>query len=181
MLLLSFDTFTVVLRVLDESNDTTASDEVNNSETLTAFFTAQSQHDQWMNAFAKGINYAKSQATLKDEKVLLSFAEGMQESSQEIAIGNVSNSNSYQGILAPWQMSESHIRKAANSQMIATVPVDAVLIGYRFRCYSSQEAKATATSISASSQDLTLSVDDQPQSLDIEISVCSSWEAPTIS
>ncbi|KAL8017397.1 hypothetical protein Plhal710r2_c023g0096461 [Plasmopara halstedii] len=36
-------------------------------------------------------------------------------------------------------MSVSHIRIAANSQMKATVPVDAVLIGYRLRCYSSQE------------------------------------------
>ncbi|CEG44656.1 uncharacterized protein PHALS_01003 [Plasmopara halstedii] len=128
---LSFDTFTVVLRVLDKSNDSTASDKVKNSETLTAFFTAQSQHDQWMNAFAKGINYAKSRATLRDEK----------------------------GILTPWQMSGSHIRIAANSQMKATVLVDAVLIGYRLRCYSSQEATATAASISALSQDLTLSVD----------------------
>ncbi|KAL8017396.1 hypothetical protein Plhal710r2_c023g0096451 [Plasmopara halstedii] len=96
MLLLSFDTFTVVLRVLDESNDTTASDEVKNSETLTAFFTAQPQHDQWKNAFVEGINYAKSQATLRDEEVMLSFPEGMQESFQGIAIGNVSNSNSCQ-------------------------------------------------------------------------------------
>ncbi|KAL8013183.1 putative pleckstrin domain, PH-like domain superfamily [Plasmopara halstedii] len=212
---LSSDTFTVVLRVLDESNDTTASDKVKNSETLTAFLTAQSQHDQWMNAFAEGINYAKSLATYRDEKVLLSFAEGMQESSEDIAIGNVTNSNSCQGaenindsgfdeismtsngsnidakrsnfafttaamegILTPWQMSGSHIR---SSQMKATVPVYAVLIGCRLRCYSSQEAAATAASISASSQDLTLSVDDQPPSLDIEITACSSWEAPTTS
>ncbi|KAL8002072.1 hypothetical protein Plhal703r1_c17g0081541 [Plasmopara halstedii] len=93
---LSFDTFTLVLRVLDESNDTTASDKARNSETLTAFFTAQPQHDQWKNAFVEGINYAKSQATLRDEEVMLSFPEGMQESFQGIAIGNVSNSNSCQ-------------------------------------------------------------------------------------
>ncbi|KAL8009921.1 hypothetical protein Plhal710r2_c069g0177471 [Plasmopara halstedii] len=78
-------------------------------------------------------------------------------------------------------MSVSHIRIAANSQMKATVPVDAVLIGYRLRCYSSQEVKATAASLSASNQDLTLSVDDQPQSLDIEILACSSWDVPTTS
>ncbi|CEG40107.1 uncharacterized protein PHALS_10325 [Plasmopara halstedii] len=93
---LSFDTFTLVLRVLDESNDTTASGKARNSETLTAFFTAQPQHDQWKNAFVEGINYAKSQATLRDEEVMLSFPEGMQESFQGIAIGNVSNSNSCQ-------------------------------------------------------------------------------------
>ncbi|KAL4165886.1 hypothetical protein KRP22_014593 [Phytophthora ramorum] len=83
-----------------------------------------------------------------------------------------------EGVLTPWQTSTSPIRLPGSSKMKPMDRVYAVLVGCRLRCYQSREA-ATAAAATSSRRDL-LS-EEEPPSLDVEVTGCSSWDAPTVS
>ncbi|OWZ24057.1 hypothetical protein PHMEG_000946 [Phytophthora megakarya] len=79
-----------------------------------------------------------------------------------------------EGILTPWQTSASPIRLPGISKIKPTMSVYAVLVGCRLRCYQSREVAAAAINASASA-------DNEPPSLDVEVTGCSSWDAPSSS
>ncbi|ETI47407.1 hypothetical protein F443_08338 [Phytophthora nicotianae P1569] len=201
--------FAVVLHPLAEMNS--SYDE--NTSMLEFFPTLPSQRDQWMEAFANRIDFARGEALLADEKIILKLEREEEEKHEDVKIGNEHDSSgndgtddsgfedkpltldvseadvsepiekdtessgfvfrtaAMEGILTPWQTSTSPIRIPGSSKMKPTMPVYAVLVGCRLRCFSSREAATAATA----------SIDDEPSSLDIEITACSSWEAPTAS
>ncbi|KAG3158444.1 hypothetical protein PC128_g21514 [Phytophthora cactorum] len=203
--------FAVVLHPLADTNS--SYDE--NTAMLEFFPSLPSQRDQWMEAFGNRIDFARGEALLADEQIMLKLERDEEEKHEvEVEISNEHDSSgnddtddsgfedkpltldvseaevsepierdtkssgfvfrtaAMEGILTPWQTSTSPIRIPGSSKMKPIVSVYAVLIGCRLRCYSSREAAAAATS---------LSMEDEPPSLDIEITACSSWEAPTAS
>ncbi|EEY59115.1 uncharacterized protein PITG_11578 [Phytophthora infestans T30-4] len=196
--------FAVVLHPLADTNAS-----YNENTSMLEFFPSlPSQRDQWTEAFASRIDFARGEALLADEKIMLTLEqeeEEEEEKHEEIEISNEHESSrqddtddsgfedkpstldvseaegseplatdagfvfktaAVEGILTPWQTSTSPIRIPGSSKMKPVMPVYAVLIGCRLRCYSSREAAA---------------MEDEPPSLDIEITACSSWEAPTAS
>ncbi|KAK1929282.1 Switch-associated protein 70 [Phytophthora citrophthora] len=180
-------------------------DQVENTAMLEIFPTLPSQRDQWMEAFASRIDFARGEALLADEKLMLKLErddEPLEEKREEVvedsSSGNDDDSDdsgfedkpltveisedkvardsklsgfvfrtaAMEGVLTPWQTSSSPIRIPGSSKLKPLGSVYAVLIGCRLRCYSSQESAA---------------IDEEPPSLDVEITSCSSWEVPTAS
>lgn len=210
--------FAVTLRLLKISNDSTGRDSRDEfTTTLEIFFTLRSQREQWMEAFANGIEYIKGEALLKNDRILRSLEQDEHEIIKDRATSSNSDSNSgdddgntddrgfeakavtlarpeavedangvtplafvvktaaMEGMLTPWQTSGSPIRIPGSSKMKATPSVYAILIGCRLQCYSSHEAAVAATNNG------TLALSDQRPALELEITTCSSWEAPSTS
>ncbi|GMF09131.1 unnamed protein product [Phytophthora lilii] len=231
--------FAVLLHPLRDGVNASADDMNNDHEKNTAmlefFPTLPSQRDLWMEAFASRIDFARGEALLADEKLLLrlerdeKLQESVEEKLEEVVDEDKGSSSSeddndastddsgfedkplaidtgrpleeesgvqveagavpsfvfrtaaMEGVLTPWQTSTSPIRIPGSSKMKPMVSVYAVLVGCRLRCYPSKEAAANAAAAALSRRNLLASVEDEPPSLDVEITACSSWEAPTAS
>ncbi|KAL3665287.1 hypothetical protein V7S43_009915 [Phytophthora oleae] len=199
--------FAVLLHPLkDDRTEDFNIDQVENTAMLEIFPTLPSQRDQWMEAFASRIDFARGEALLADEKLMLKLErdeepvkEKQEEEVDDSSSGNdddtddsgfedkpltleiseaepvakdskpsgfVFRTAAMEGVLTPWQTSTSPIRMPGSSKLKPLASVYAVLVGCHLRCYQSRESAAT---------------NDEPPSLDIEVTSCSSWESPTAS
>ncbi|KAG1706040.1 hypothetical protein DVH05_002602 [Phytophthora capsici] len=185
--------FAVLLHPLkDDSTEDLNIDRVKNTAMLEIFPTLPSQRDQWMEAFASRIDFARGEALLADEKLMLRLerdeepVDDKQEEIVDSSSGNDDDSDdsgfedkpltleisdssfvfrtaAMEGTLTPWQTSSSPIRIPGSSKLKPLTSVYAVLIGCYLRCYPSRESAK----------------DEESPSLDVEVTSCSSWEPPT--
>ncbi|KAG7394599.1 hypothetical protein PHYBOEH_004985 [Phytophthora boehmeriae] len=194
------------------------------------FPTLLSQRDLWMEAFSSRVDFARGEALLADEKIMMRLERDDEDAVDEAHVDKENESSgdneasddddndksresgteekflpplvmelpsetpreneddymahsfafraaAMEGILIPWQTSTSPIRLPGSSKMKPMAEVYAVLIGHRLCCYGSKES-AAAASAATSVRNLTYA-DDVSPSLDVEVTSCSSWDAPT--